>query len=415
MVNIKERLPGFSQIRTRLQDAWPALVVTAGVWLLMVVLPVGVIPGWVGMSIVVLAWILTITLMPDTQVQKMKARQEQVGMNRASDRALWEIVKDIDELVHNEVVELRDLVGQARTLVGDAVGGLYTSFNGLSSEVDAQQNLVLKLTGQLAGADSDQSEHGGGANMTAFIDENSRVLADNVELLVKLSKHSMTVAHRIDDVAAYMEKIFGLLDDANRIASQTNLLALNAAIEASRAGEAGRGFAVVADEVRKLSQDSAQFNNQIRTLIQQAQEIFGETHQVVSDMASQDMSRSITAKGHIEEMMQEAQDLNNSVASGLEEVGQIVDRVHQNVGVAIRSLQFEDITGQVLDRASMRVEFMERFAAELRQLPLVESGRTQEQVEAARQRLEALRQELKDAEHRPVGQSSMSEGDVELF
>ncbi|MFP4154421.1 MAG: methyl-accepting chemotaxis protein [Halothiobacillaceae bacterium] len=414
MLKLKERLPGFSQVSMRLQDAWPALVVTAGVWLLMVILPTGVFPGWVGMSIVLVAWILTITLMPDTQLKKMQAFQEQAGLNRQSDKALWAIVKDIDELVQGEVVELKDLVTQARTLVGDAVGGLYTSFNGLSSEVDAQQNLVLKLTGQLAG-EVQGPEASGGANMTRFINENSKVLGDNVELLVKLSKHSMTVAHRIDDVATYMEKIFGLLDDANRIASQTNLLALNAAIEASRAGEAGRGFAVVADEVRKLSQDSAQFNNQIRTLIQQAQEIFGETHQVVSDMASQDMSRSITAKGHIEEMMQEAQDLNLSVSNGLEEVSRIVDRVHENVGVAVRALQFEDITGQVLDRAAMRIDFMERFAAELRQLPLIENGRTPEQVDAARERLESLRQELKEVEHRPVGQSSMNEGDVELF
>ncbi|MCG5493752.1 methyl-accepting chemotaxis protein [Ectothiorhodospira variabilis] len=212
-----------------------------------------------------------------------------------------------------------------------------------------------------------------------------------------------------------MSEIFGLLDSAKHIAGQTNLLALNAAIEAARAGEAGRGFAVVAQEVRKLSQDSDQFNEQIRAQVEQANRLFGHAREVVGRMASQDLNTSITAKGSMDEMMEQLQKLNQSLAEGLDHMSGVAERVQQNVDAAVRLLQFEDIAGQVLDRAHTRIDFMERFVSELRQLPMVEPERSQQQLEQARGRLKALREELRDAAHRPVNQKSMDEGDIELF
>ncbi len=182
-----------------------------------------------------------------------------------------------------------------------------------------------------------------------------------------------------------MNEIFDRLESAKRIARQTNLLALNAAIEAARAGEAGRGFAVVAQEVRKLSQDSAEFNDQIRHQVEQAQVIFAETREIVGKMASQDMNASLTAKGAMDDMIHRVQGVNSMVAAGLEELTFVVERVQGNVDAAIRLLQFEDITRQVLGQADLRIDFMDRFVAELRQIPLGQV-RSPEDVEQAKGR-----------------------------
>ncbi len=392
---------------------WVAVLVSLAAIAQLIFWP-GMMPAWVTAFAILVVWLTSVIIVLDhaATAAGVGQRRIEVPAFQQSDRDLWEMVVEIDELVRGEVAELDGLVAQARDLVANAVGELHQSFHGLSTEADAQQQLVLNLTSQLSGV---AGAEGQGIDMNSFMRENSQVLSHNVDLLVNMSKHSLQVAHRIDDVTTQMEQIFGLLDNANRIAEQTNLLALNAAIEAARAGEAGRGFAVVADEVRKLSQDSAQFNDQIRTLVQQAQKVFAETRGVVGDMASQDMSSSIDAKGRIDEMMVQVKALNDSVASGLDEVAGIVGRVHENVGVAVRSLQFEDIAGQVLDRARMRVGFMQRFAEELSHLPLVQQGRSREEVEGARERLAALRSELQEAAHRPVGQKSMGEGDIDLF
>nr|WP_242472420.1 methyl-accepting chemotaxis protein [Ectothiorhodospira mobilis] len=230
-----------------------------------------------------------------------------------------------------------------------------------------------------------------------------------------MGKHSVEVAHQVDDLATLMGQIFELLDSAKHIAGQTNLLALNAAIEAARAGEAGRGFAVVAQEVRKLSRDSDRFNEQIREHVEKASQLFGHTRDVVGRMASQDMNTSISAKGSMDEMMNQVQQLNQRISRGLDEMSQQAQQVQDSVNAAVRLLQFEDITRQVLERAQMRIDFMERFVAELRQLPLVEPGRSRNQVEQARARLESLREELRQAAHKPVQQTSMGGGEIELF
>ncbi|MFY0676916.1 MAG: methyl-accepting chemotaxis protein [Neptuniibacter sp.] len=89
--------------------------------------------------------------------------------------------------------------------------------------------------------------------------------AETLVLIEQLNEKSL----KIQDVTKVIEEI----------AEQTNLLALNAAIEAARAGDHGRGFAVVADEVRQLASRTASATGEVETIVD---EIRAETQQVVS-------------------------------------------------------------------------------------------------------------------------------------
>ncbi|MDE7324658.1 MAG: methyl-accepting chemotaxis protein [Lachnospiraceae bacterium] len=69
-----------------------------------------------------------------------------------------------------------------------------------------------------------------------------------------------------------------LTNEILSISGKTNLLALNASIEAARAGEVGKGFAVVADEIRQLADSSRETANKI-------QNINGQVISAVNDLS----------------------------------------------------------------------------------------------------------------------------------
>jgi len=393
---------------------WPPLLFGLAA-LLQVLLWPGLVPAWVAVLLLAAIWPLWLVLgtsggaMDNTA--RTSARYEGGRQESPDERAFWDLVVETDQLFAPLMDELRDSVRQARDLIGHAAGDLHASFNGLSDESRAQQRLVMNL---ISRTDQTGQTQGELIDVNDFLEANSELLAQNVERLIDMGKHSVHVANQIDDLSAQMAHIFEQLDGAKRIARQTNLLALNAAIEAARAGEAGRGFAVVAQEVRKLSQDASEFNDHIRQQVVQAQSVFAETREIVGRMASQDMNASISAKGSMDDMIEQVQSLNAQMAVGLDELNRIVDRLQSNVGVAVRLLQFEDIARQVLERAEVRIELMDRFVAELRRIPLGQV-RSIDDIDQARIRLETLHADLVATAHRAVSQSSMDEGDIELF
>lgn len=148
--------------------------------------------------------------------------------------------------------------------------------------------------------------------------------AETLVLIEQLNEKSL----KIQDVTKVIEEI----------AEQTNLLALNAAIEAARAGDHGRGFAVVADEVRQLASRTASATGEVESIVD---EIRAETQQVVSRIQtlSGDVESGTEAMEQISQQLGGISEQSSAVEEQISTIAEGARTNRQNLEVIFNSLQ----------------------------------------------------------------------------
>lgn len=299
---------------------------------------------WLLEACVIVVWLFSIrrTSAPSNAIETPIDKEE---INPELD----DLVNKLFHMTNKEVSYAKQETSQARQAIGNAIAGLTTSFEDLHSQAQQQEHVLKSVIGA---SETDEENCGNkiNININQFASETSHLIEHMIQLLVSVSKESMTTVYRIDDMVEQMDGIFQLLENVKSLSEQTNLLALNAAIEAARAGDAGRGFAVVADEVRHLSVQSSKLNNEIGKQIHIAKSAIALVRETVGGMAARDMNETISAKERVHNLLEKITQMDEFFTEQINIASQSSQQLNVAMGQSVRELQFEDHVQQTLNK-----------------------------------------------------------------
>ena len=307
-----------------------------------------------------------------------------------------ELASSVCEVVDGELSNIGQEVFRAKSIINESIETLHDSFVSLRMLLKKENTNMTKLISTIDGDGTKKS-------VTAFAAQMEHIMEGMVQSISTFVDKCNVVRVQNVKMQECVEDIFAQLESVKKIADQTNLLALNAAIEAARAGEHGRGFAVVAEEVRNLSNNSKSLNEQIRVRVTETTEMMELVGLSIDEVVEEGERVSIESQDKFSLVSSDIKSLDRDLSDSLASSASAMKELDVKVDNSIRSLQFEDMTNQLLEGCIKNSNFIK----ERLKCHSDDNFSSYDENE--------LLVEIEKNRVAHVAQSSMESGDIEMF
>lgn len=175
-------------------------------------------------------------------------------------------------------------------------------------------------------------------------------------------------------------------------------------------------FITISDEVRNLAASTDTFSKQMHELVNTVNKSLRIAERFLDGLGSNDPVVVRESEAHLHAMIDSISAFNDTVTQNAVELNLISGKVEQNVLVVISSLQFQDMSSQLIEHARMRMSALQEVANEMaKQGDILNNRQYLERIAAYNRLLDKHVASLDKQKSNPVAHKDYSGGDVELF
>ena len=174
-------------------------------------------------------------------------------------------------------------------------------------------------------------------------------------------------------------------------------------------------FIAISDEVRNLSDNTNKFSRQLHEFANNVGDALNASESSVSGLASGDKSVVKDSRQNVQSMIKQLAEFNETVTQNAIELNIISTKIEQNVLVVISTLQFQDMSTQLIEHARMRMSALQEVAREMGKGGGQNNMEYLERIAAYNRLLDKHVASLDKQKANPVKQKDFGTGDIELF
>ncbi|MBI5625833.1 MAG: hypothetical protein HY935_01330 [Nitrosomonadales bacterium] len=203
---------------------------------------------------------------------------------------------------------------------------------------------------------------------------------------------------------------------AEQLSSAHTELGNTQAILSDAIGKLVSNFILISDGVRDLSARTNDFSKQIKEVVDKVSVSLADAELSISNLAADGRAKAMESNQHVRSIMADLTAFNEAVASNAIELNLISTNVEQNVLVVISTLQFQDMSSQLIEHARMRMTALQEVANEMGKGGASPSQQEYlERIAAYNRLLDKHVVSLDKQKANPVAQKDFGTGDIELF
>jgi len=218
----------------------------------------------------------------------------------------------------------------------------------------------------------------------------------------------------LQDTSAFHVQLGHEISD--QLSSAHTELGNTQAILSDAIGKLVSNFITISDEVRNLSEGTNKFSRQIHGLMGEVQELLVEAERSIQGLGASDRELVAGCKTHVKDMIDGLKTFNDTVSQNAVELNLVSTKIEQNVLVVISTLQFQDMSTQLIEHARMRMSALQEVANEMGKGGENRDNREYlDRIAAYNRLLDKHVVSLDKQKANPVAQKNFGTGDVELF